>query len=471
VTPADGDRPDAPGEDRRSWLEAALGAVTEVRAGEGVTALLLTTNIFILLTAYYVIKPVREAFILVMEDGAKYKSYTSALIAITLLFAVPAYGRFASKVQRNRLVVTVTLFFASNLLLFYLGSAAEVVRNNIGIVFYVWVGIFNMMVVAQFWAFANDLYSEEQGKRLFPLVGIGASVGATAGAGVARILVDALGPYPMLAVAGGMLVVFAALTQVIHAREVKRAGLDPSEVYGDDEEAQRGEKKGAKPFSMVFRYRYLTYLAAFSLVFTFVNTNGEYMLSVLVKEAASARAEAGTLGDMDEGQWIGAFYSEFFLYVNILGVVLQAFVVSRLVRYLGLPFTFFILPAIALADATAIAIVPALAIIRVGKIAENATDYSINNTVRNMLWLPTTRDMKYNAKQAVDTFFVRMGDVASALLVFFGAQLLGWTVRWFAVGNVVLIAVWCLLGVGIFRQMENMRRIQAEEEGREVASA
>jgi hypothetical protein len=55
--------------------------------------------------------------------------------------------------------------------------------------------------------------------------------------------------------------------------------------------------------------------------------------------------------------------------------------------------------------------------------------------------------------------------------VFFGAQLLGWTVRWFAVGNVVLIAVWCLLGVGIFRQMENMRRIQAEEEGREVASA
>lgn len=468
VPPPNGDPDSGPRRDHRSWLEVALGVVTEVRAGEGITALLLTANIFILLSAYYVIKPVREAFILVMEDGAKYKSYTSALIAVTLLVAVPAYSAFAARVKRNRLVVTVTLFFASHLLLFYLGSGLEVVRNNIGIVFYVWIGIFNMMVVAQFWAFANDLYLEEQGKRLFPLVGIGASVGAAVGAGFARVLVEALGPYPMLVVAGGMLVIFAFLTQVIHVRESRRSSTGETSVAPSDagsEAPDPPDRPPPRPFQMVLKYRYLTYLAIFSFVFTFVNTNGEYMLSVLVKEAANAKAEAGELGDMSRGQFIGAFYSEFFLYVNILGVVLQAFVVSRLIRYLGLPFTFFILPAIALFDATAVAIVPALAILRIGKIAENATDYSINNTVRNMLWLPTTRDMKYNAKQAVDTFFVRMGDVASAGLVFVGAELMGWSVRGFAVSNIALIAVWCLVAAGILRQMSRMRQIKNELEG------
>jgi AAA family ATP:ADP antiporter len=467
VTPADGDRPDAPGEDRRSWLEAALGAVTEVRAGEGVTALLLTTNIFILLTAYYVIKPVREALIGVLEGGAEYASYSSAAIAITLLFAVPLYSAFASRVRRNRLVVTVTLFFASHLVLFFLGSMVDVARGVIGIVFFIWVGIFNMMVVAQFWAFANDLYAEEQGKRLFPLVGIGASVGAAVGSGLSKLLVSIIGVYPMLLVAAAMLVAFGVLIQVIHVREVRRRDASASELYGDDSTSSSERQPRSKPFGMVFRHRYLTYLAAFALVFTFVNTNGEYMLRSLVNDAAAEQAGSG----MTEQQFIGQFWGDFYFYVNIVGLLLQSFVVSRLVRFLGLPFTFYILPTIALFNAAAVAFIPILAVLRVGKIAENATDYSVNNTVRNMLWLPTTSEMKYNAKQAVDTFFVRMGDVASAGLVLVGAELLGWTVRWFAVGNILLIAGWCLLGVGIFRQMENMRRIQAEEEGREVASA
>jgi len=478
-----------PSTDRRSGLERLLGIVTEVRAGEGGTALLLSLNIFILLTAYYVIKPVREAFILVMEDGAKYKSYTSAFIAAALLFAVPAYGWFASRVKRNRLVVTVTLFFASNLVLFYLGSAAEVVRNNIGIAFYVWVGIFNMMVVAQFWAFANDLYTEEQGKRLFPLVGIGASVGAAAGARFAQYLAEAIGSYPMLVVAGTMLVVCALLTQVIHVREARRssgelsAGSDASESGAEAREeddaialaprdggrADEGAlKRLLRPFLIVFRYRYLTYVALFSLVFTFVNTNGEYMVSALVKSAADEKAAAGTLGDLGKGDFITAFYGEFYFYVNVVGVLLQSFVVSRLVKYLGLPVTFFILPVIALANASAFAFVPVLAILKVGKIAENATDYSVNNTVRNMLWLPTTREMKYNAKQAVDTFFVRMGDVSSALLVFFGAELLEWSVRRFALSNIVLVGLWVVIGLGIFRQMSRMRRIRDELEVRRV---
>jgi AAA family ATP:ADP antiporter len=492
---------------QRSGLERALGVFTEVRAGEGSTALLLTLNVFLLLTAYYVIKPVREALILVMPSGAEYKSYMSGVIAVALLFAVPAYARVASRLPRNRLVVGVTLFFTSHIVLFYVGSKVPAIEPRLGLVFYVWVGVFNMMVVAQFWAFANDLYTSEQGKRLFALIGLGASVGAAAGSKVAEALASSLGVYEMLLVAAAILAACAGITQVVHVAETRaRAGeAAPAEAAPSPEAG--AEPKGEGAFQAVLRHRYLTLLAAFALVFTFVNTNGEYMLGKLIGGDAFERAEASTTaaeveawraspeageklrlyyeghrGDFQgqdleaaspaiarkltvkqrAGRLINEAYGGFFFWVNLLGVLLQSFVVSRLVRFGGLKIAFFVLPIIALGDAVAMLAVPLLAVLRVGKTLENATDYSLNNTLRNMLWLPTTREQKYQAKQAVDTFFVRMGDVGSALLVYLGAELLSWPVRAFAGANLVLVVIWLAIAVLIVR--ENAR-LTAEREG------
>jgi ATP:ADP antiporter, AAA family len=102
--------------------------------------------------------------------------------------------------------------------------------------------------------------------------------------------------------------------------------------------------------------------------------------------------------------------------------------VSRVVKHLGLGVAFFMLPAIALGSSLAVAIAPLLQVLRVGKVLENGTDYSFNNTVRHMLWLPTTQEMKYKAKQAVDSFFVRMGDVSSALLVYLATAVMSFSV-------------------------------------------
>jgi AAA family ATP:ADP antiporter len=112
----------------------------------------------------------------------------------------------------------------------------------------------------------------------------------------------------------------------------------------------------------------------------------------------------------------------------------------------------FVLPFITLGSGLAVLALPALAVLRVGKTLENATDYSLNNTVRQMLWLPTTREMKYKAKQAVDTFFVRLGDVSSAVLVYVGAELLSWSVRGFALANVLLTAAWIYIAWRIRRE-------------------
>jgi AAA family ATP:ADP antiporter len=452
---------------RRSALERALGALAEVKAGEGISALLMTVNIFLLLASYYIIKPVREALILAIEGGAEYKSYLSGVIALALIGAVPAYAAFAKKLPRNRLVIGATLFFALHLVLFYGAGLVPAFRSWLGFVFFVWVGIFNMMVVAQFWAFAADVYTEEQGKRLFAILGVGATAGAALGAKLAAVVIDGIGLYQALLVAAAGLGLCAFLTQVVHARETAASSAVKAQLkvtvtanvdalkkaIATSQQKQRG---GA--FVMVFRYRYLILLAAFSLLFTWVNSNGEYILSSVVSDEAKARAAAGALEKDAIGKWIGAFYGDFFFYVNVVCLLLQGFVVSRIVKYFGLKTAFLMFPVVALLDATAILAMPILMVVRVGKTAENAVDYSINNTSRNMLWLPTTRQMKYQAKQAVDSFFVRMGDAASALIVFVLAQLLSLPVRGFAAVNVGLGVVLVILCIAIMREQEVLKK-------------
>jgi AAA family ATP:ADP antiporter len=439
--------PVAPDAVRPSVLERVLGVVTEVRAGEGLTALLLATALFLLLMAYYIIKPVREALILQHASGAEYKSWLGAAIAVMLLGVVPVYSRLADRLPRNRLVLLVTLFFASHLLVFYALSTSESLRGSLALslVFFVWVGIFNMMIVAQLWSFANDVYDQERGKRLFVVVGLGASFGAIAGGAVKSALSSVFDIFQMLLVSAVALVGVASITQWVHRRESRR----PRSVA--ERAAAPEVHDAAGGFELVLRHRYLLLIAAFHLVFSFVNTNGEYMFGKLIKAAAELEVQSGALSPDGLRAFIDARYNTFFTWTNTLSFVLQFLVVSRLIKRAGFGPAFMILPIISLIDGLAVAAFPVLGVLFVGKVAENSTDYSLNNTLRQMLWLPTTRDMKYKAKQAVDTFFVRMGDVASGAWVVAGVSALGLGVRGFAITNAVLVGVWLWLSWAIIR--------------------
>ena len=142
--------------------------------------------------------------------------------------------------------------------------------------------------------------------------------------------------------------------------------------------------------------------------------------------------------------------------------LLQAFVVSRVFKYIGVRGALFILPIIALGGYTAIALLPVLGVIRVAKILENGTDYSIQNTTRHALFLPTSRDAKYKAKQAIDSFFVRAGDMLQAVVVFIGVQL-AFDVRRYAMINLVLIGVWLAVALAIAREHRKLVPVDAGE--------
>jgi ATP:ADP antiporter, AAA family len=419
----------------RSALERFLGLFTDVRAGEGTTALLLALNVFLILMAYYVLKPVREALIL-GEGSAELKTYMSAGQVALLAFVVPYYGRLVARFKRIRLINIVTLFFIACLVVFYVLAQFDV---PLAIVFFLWIGIFNLMVVAQFWSFANDVYSKEEGLRLFVIVGFGASLGAVVGARSADRLIEPLGVYQLMLVGSVILVLQLLITNTIDRRETGRRPMTAATG------TPAVKSSGQNAFAMVFRTRYLLLMAFMLMFLNWVNTTGEYILGSIVKETASTMVATGRANGLTEGQLIGDFYSKYFSLVNVFGLLLQLFVVSRVVKYLDIPWAVMILPMISLGAYNILVFFPALLAVLAAKVAENSVDYSLNNTVRNMLFLPCSYEEKFSAKQAIDSFFVRMGDVLSALLVFAGTTFFALQPRGFAAVNAVLVIAWLWL--------------------------
>jgi ATP:ADP antiporter, AAA family len=417
---------------RKPLVERLLSPVADVRRDEAASALLMTLLVFLLLAAYYLMKTAREVLILT-EGGAEVKSYSSAGQAILLLLLVPAYGAFASRVSRVRLVISVTLFFAAHLVLFVVAIGAGL---RVGIVYFIWVGIFSLMVVAQFWAFASDLYTEEQGKRLFPLIGVGASLGAWVGAVRAGWLVDSNGPARLLVGSCAVLVVCAALVPLIDRVTVRRG---PAAAAPD---APLGREGG---FALIRGDRYLWLIAILTLLLNVVNTSGEYLFGRYVVEQSHLLVPGvGAAADAERARFVGETYSRLFSTVNLLGFLLQVFVVSRVFKWLGVERALFVHPLVALSGYLLMLRAPSLQLMALLKVADNSIDYSLGNTTRQALWLPTSREAKYKAKQAVDTFVVRAGDVAQAGLVLTGERL-ALSVAAFASINVALTGAWLVV--------------------------
>jgi AAA family ATP:ADP antiporter len=411
-----------------SRLDRALRPFADVRPGEGLLAVLLALNVFLILTTYYILKPVREALIL-GQGSAELKTYLSVGQVALLSIAVPYYGRLVSRLPRRQLLSVVTYFFVACLVAFYVFGRAGV---PVGIAYFLWIGVFNLMIVAQFWSFANDLYSRDEGERLFPIVGFGASLGAVLGAVIAGWLIRPLGVYQLLLVGAALLAAQLQVTNYIDAQSPMRS-TKPAE------KDHAAPQPGTNAFAMVFRTPYLLLIALMLLLNATVDATGEYILGSIVSDAARDYVAAGKSGGLNVEGVIGAFYSRYFALINITSLLLQLFVVSRVVKHLGVSNAVAILPALSLVAYNVLAFVPGLWAVLAAKVSEKGTDYSLSNTVRNMLFLPCTREEKYSAKQAIDSFFFRMGDVVSATVVFVGTHV-GLSAAGFAKLNVLLAA-------------------------------
>ena len=416
-----------------SWLSA----VAEVRPGEAGMALTLALTVFLLLTAYYLLKVAREPLIL-LGGGAEVKAYAAAGQAVLLIAVLKGYEAIASRLERMALLAAVLGFFALNLVLFSLALRAGLA---VGVPFYLWVGIFSVTVLASFWSFASDVYRPDQGKRLFAILGAGSSLGAVAGAALGRSLARLLGPGELMLCAAGLLMLCLGLFAWVNARLPSASGG----TGAASEVAPLGEESGLQ---LLLRDRYLLLIGLLSLLRNWVNCTGEYVLdSTLVASAPQLAAAAG----MSASRYIAEFKGGYFGAVNVLGVLCQLFVASRVIRHLGVGRALLVLPVVALGGNLLMACFPVLALVRGAKVVENGVDYSLQNTASNALYLVTSREAKYKAKAFIDAFLMRSGDALAAGAIWVGHHL-GWSTGVFTRVDLVLCVVWIGVALLIHRR-------------------
>jgi AAA family ATP:ADP antiporter len=425
-------------------FERLLSFVTPVAPGEGRTALLFFLHGFLLLASYQIVKALREAFMLV-KFSAETRAYAVAAMALILMIVVPLYGRLRHHLHGEHLLRAVTLFFVVTLPVFALLSHYQV---PIAFPFFIWVGIYGLLVVSQMWAFAADSFNVRSGQRLFVVIMLGANLGALAGSKFTQLAVAALTPM------GLMVLATCTLGATLFLATPERAAIPPGS-RSIEIDRSRPVPKLLGGIGMVLRDRYLLHMALFVILLNWINTTGEFILADFAKADAVARvAESG--GALDLGSLITEFYGNFFFWVTLISLFIQLFLVSRIYHYVGVRGALLFQPVILALGYGLLAFgpmfgdliggfIPFFYLVRMIKFSENSIDYSLMNTTRQALFLPVDRDSKYEGKTAIDTFFSRFGDLIQAGAMFVGLNVLSWAAHDFAWLNLVLALVWIAL--------------------------
>lgn len=435
LTAAIGGRPSG-----RPLHERLLGSFTQIEAGEGRSLVLFFAYAFLVLVALYIVRTLREPLLLV-DASAEVKTYASAAAAVTLLVLVPLYGAAFRRADRNQLVRWVTGFFIATLGALFVAKRSGV---DIGFVYYVWAGIFGVTIVAQFWAHAADCFDVATGRRLFPAIMMGATLGGIVGPSAYRALVGVFDASEFMLVTAMLLGLTLPLVQwtrnsvPAHRRSRSAEPTEPSvdSAFGG--------------FALIARDRYLLLVALLIMLLNCVSTLGDFLLTNVV--LGHAEQQLALDPSLDKGQLIGEFYASFYLAVNVLTVVLQVFVVGRLFRWVGVSGALLVLPLVALLGYGLVAFLPIFAVLRVVRVGEFAGNYSIFNTARQALFLPLSTKGKYEGKITTDTFFWRFGDLIPAVIVFIGLHWLAFTAQQFAVVNMGLSLVWLAIAVQLARR-------------------
>jgi AAA family ATP:ADP antiporter len=295
------------------------------------------------------------------------------------------------------------------------------------------------MMVAQFWVLATDLLNVKAGQRLFPILAAGVALGAWIGSVLAEQLFHVAGPYRLMLLAGLVLTIPPVLG-ILAERAVPNvaASIQP----GSD------TKDMSNAFGTIAKDRFLFLIAAMTVILNWVSSTGDYLLARSVESYAENLAATSDIA-VDITTVIGTFYGGFYAWVNLLTLLIQLFLVARIVRFAGIRGALLVLPLIMIAGYALLSFMPILILIRVIKTLENSVNYSLHNTVRHTLFLPTATHQKYKGKTAIDTVFWRLGDLVQAAAIYLGVNFLSFGLGQFAMLNIGLATLMLVTVIAI----------------------
>jgi len=408
-------------------LKKLFDKVVDVRPNE-IRALWLGFAFhFIILTAYYIVRPIRDSIAASNRLETLPWMFTATLIVMLIANAI--FAAIVGRMERRKFIPFAYAFFILVLLLFFAlmrtGSPAQQVWT--GRAFYVWVSVFNLFNTAIFWAFMTDLFTVEQGKRLYGFIAVGGSLGAIAGAYITKNLVRDIGPANLIAISATLFAIVCFIVRFF-----------PSNFTGQSKTAsQQEEKIGGNIWSgitHIARSPYLFGLALAILLYTATSTWAYFQQSDL------ARAALKTPNDRTQ------FLASLEIWVNTITVVIQIFFTGRFLKWFGVAFTLTALPFLSMLGFTAMAIGPSLVVLAFFQVIRRAGAYALMRPSREILFTVLKREDKYKVKSVTDTLGYRVGDQLGAWSYsgLHGAGLNLNVISWIAVP---VTAAWCVLSL------------------------
>jgi len=379
-----------------SW-HRLLSRAVELRAGEARALLLGFAYFFALLCAYYVLRPVREE--MGIAGGVRNLPWLFTGTFVAMACCVPLYGYATTRWRRGVFLPVTYRFFSLCLVAFFVAFQFEEARPWLARIFFVWLSVFSLFVVSVFWSFLSDLFSSDQGKRLFGFIAAGGSLGAIAGPAITATLAGGVGPVPLLLAA---VVLLEAAIWCIRAlgREADALRAAAPDAHGSAGEQALGGS-WLDGLAQLVRSPYLLGIALYILLHSTTGTFLYFEQANIVKDAFS-----------DPGERTRVF-ALIDLAVNVLTVLTQVFATGRFVKRAGIGWAGSFLPIVNALGFLALALSPALGALVAFQVLRRTSDYAISRPAREVLYTSVTPEERYKAKNVIDTLVYRGGDAAS----------------------------------------------------------
>ncbi len=391
--------------------------------------------VVILMSAYYILRPVRDAMASDWTDAEVSWLWTINFFISTAVVAL--YGIAVSRFRFQLLVPTVYGFFALTFVVFYVAASASTDRTLIDKSFYVWVSVFSLLHISVFWSFMSDLFNKEQAGRLFGIIAAGASVGGLIGPSIPSFFSESLGTDNLMLIASGMLLLPIPL--IFHLQSLKSSSLHNEDPISKNESAKIGGNPFAG-FKLFFSNPYLLAIALFIFLYTGISSFVYFELKNLLAELSRAERTA--------------VWAQMDLAVNTLSIATGLFATGRIMSKFGMPVTIALVPVLICIGLVVVAISPVMAVVVGLQIVRRAGNYAVTRPAREMLFTRVDRETRFKAKPVIDIVAYRGGDTLMAWFFTGLTQGLGLGLAGVALVGAVIAALWTLVAIYLGRWFE-----------------
>jgi AAA family ATP:ADP antiporter len=402
-----------------------------VRPGEGKALCWSFAYFFCLLAGYYVLRPLRDE--MGVAGGVRNLQWLFTATFLVMLAAVPLYGALVARLPRRRLIPFVYHFFAANIVLFWLLLSLDIERVLVARAFFVWVSVFNLFAVSVFWSFMADLFTTEQGKRLFAYIAAGGSAGALAGPALTVGLAELLGTANLLLV--------AALFLEVAVLCVLQLGAGKADVKSEPPPLGGSWFAG---ITLLLRSPYLAGIAAWVALLSITAT-------FLYFQQASIIAAAS-----DDPAVRTRMFASVDLAVGLLTIVVQLFATGKLIARFGVGAALALLPVVFAAGFAGLAVAPMLGVVIAFQALQRTANFAISNPAREVLFTVVAREEKYKAKNVIDIVVVRGADAVGGW-IFAALRSLGMELRAVALVAIPIAAICVALSLALGKASSKAR--------------